>query len=107
MQYQGHSLGVLSGHSLSTTLIVVEMKATCWTVQHSTLQPVAAFSATTRRRQESSVEVHSGRLVVVTPCACMHRVWCSAVSLKVCLSALFWAICAFEERSRAHLNPER
>ena len=39
--------------------------------------------------------------------ACAAGVWRSAVSLFVCLSALFWAVFAFEERSRARLNPDR
>ena len=48
---------------------------------------------------------------VVTPCARMRSrgivFCCQFVCLKVCLSALFWAVCAFEERSRARLNPDR
>ena len=48
---------------------------------------------------------------VITPCVRMRSrgivFCCQFVCLKVCLSALFWAVCAFEERSRARLNPDR
>ena len=48
---------------------------------------------------------------IITPCARMRSrgivFCCQFVCLKVCLSALFWAVCAFEERSRARLNPDR
>ena len=50
---------------------------------------------------------YSAESKIFTPCTRIHSRGIVFCCQFVCLSALFWAVCMFEERSRARLNPDR
>ena len=67
-------------------------------------------------KQDHGAKVHNfvPICIIITPCTCMHsrgivfccQFVCLFESLSVC-PLFFWAVCTFEEHSRARLNPDR